>query len=481
MLSPTFSVLRVAGRVVWLTGLLIGATWGHAQSDTVRPKPALKLPAKELRGEAAITALGRSLPAVAAAYGQTTEQLTHMLRRDSRLRVDRRGRLFAVEDIDARLAQAMAAQAAQPEQAQASSTSLDLSQTFLLHSRPSAQRTIYLNFKGATLTNTAWVDGSFQAPAFSLDGDLNSFSTREQQMIQGIWRRVAEDYAPFDVDVTTEAPSRARLTRSSNADAVYGTTVLITRNEGLYNCSCGGVSYIGVFNDVGDEYKPALVFYNQLSGEKNLAEAVSHEAGHNLGLHHDGDDQASYYEGHGSGATGWASIMGAGYYQRVTQWSKGEYENANNQEDDLAIISRHGLPRRTDDHAGTRNAATALTVSEGTATTTLTGSGVIERATDIDMFTYSASARDRLTLTVAPETYAPNLDVDIRLLDADGQVIAQAKPGSQLSARLQRTLPTAGLYYVAVRNSGHGDPLTNGYSTYGSLGQYTVSATLTSP
>ncbi|MFM2329680.1 MAG: hypothetical protein RLZZ494_1783 [Pseudomonadota bacterium] len=480
MLSPTLSVLRVAGRVVWLTGLLTGAAWSHAQSDIVRPKPALKLAANELSGEAAITALGRSLPAVAAAYGQTTEQFTHMLRRDPRLRVDRRGRLFAVEDIDARLAQAMAVQAAQPELAQASGTSLDLSQTFLLHSRPSAQRTIYLNFKGATLTNTAWSDGSFQAPAFSLDSDLSDFSSREQQMIQGIWRRVAEDYAPFDVDVTTEAPSNARLNRSSSSDAIYGTTVLITRNEGLYNCSCGGVSYIGVFNDVGNYYKPALVFYNQLSGEKNLAEAVSHEAGHNLGLHHDGDGQVSYYEGHGSGATGWASIMGAGYYQRVTQWSKGEYENANNQEDDLAIISRYGLPRRTDDHGNTIGTATPLTVATGNATT-LTGNGVIERATDIDMFSFSASAGDLLALTVAPETYAPNLDVYIRLLDADRQVIAQAKPGSQLSAGLKLTLPTAGTYYVAVRNSGYGDPLTNGYSTYGSLGQYTVRATLTTP
>ncbi len=480
MLSPTLSVLRVAGRVVWLTGLLTGAAWSSAQSDIVRPKPTLKLAAQELRGEAAITALGRSLPAVAAAYGQTADQFAHMLRRDSRMRVDRRGRLFAVEEIDARLAQAMAAQAAEPEPAQASSTSLDLSQTFLLHSRPNARRTIYLNFKGATLTNTAWVNGSFQAPAFSLDNDLSRFSTQEQQMIQGIWRRVAEDYAPFDVDITTEAPSSSRLTRSSNADAVYGTTVLITRNEGLYNCSCGGVSYIGVFNDVGNEYKPALVFYNQLSGEKNLAEAVSHEAGHNLGLHHDGDDQASYYEGHGSGATGWASIMGAGYYQRVTQWSKGEYENANNQEDDLAIISRYGLPRRADDHGHTIGTATPLTVTTGN-TTTLTGSGVIERATDVDLFSFSASAGDLLALTVAPETYAPNLDVHIRLLDADGQLIAQAKPGAQLSASLKLTLSSAGTYYVAVRNSGHGDPLTNGYSTYGSLGQYTVSATLTTP
>lgn len=31
-----------------------------------------------------------------------------------------------------------------------------------------------------------------------------------------------------------------------------------------------------------------------------------------------------------SGANGWAPIMGVGYYQELTQWSKGEYAGANN-------------------------------------------------------------------------------------------------------------------------------------------------------
>ena len=79
------------------------------------------------------------------------------------------------------------------------------------------------------------------------------------------------------------------------------------------------------------------------------------------------------------------------------------------------------------------------------------------------------------------ETDLYQAQLDIFLDPNDPKVIAQAKPGSQLSAGLKLTLPTAGTYYVAVRNSGYGDPLTNGYSTYGSLGQYTVRATLTAP
>jgi hypothetical protein len=43
--------------------------------------------------------------------------------------------------------------------------------------------------------------------------------------IQSIWQRVAEDFAPFDVDVTTEAPALSALTRASSSDTVFGMTV----------------------------------------------------------------------------------------------------------------------------------------------------------------------------------------------------------------------------------------------------------------
>ncbi len=51
----------------------------------------------------------------------------------------------------------------------------------------------------------------------------------------------------------------------------------------------GGVAYIGVFDAIGDYYKPALVFPERLAnGEKYIGEASSHENGHTLGLFHDG-------------------------------------------------------------------------------------------------------------------------------------------------------------------------------------------------
>ena len=46
---------------------------------------------------------------------------------------------------------------------------------------------------------------------FDTDGTPSTFSASELAVVQDAWQRVAEDYAPFDVDVTTgtRAPQRS--------------------------------------------------------------------------------------------------------------------------------------------------------------------------------------------------------------------------------------------------------------------------------
>ena len=65
-----------------------------------------------------------------------------------------------------------------------------------------------------------------------------------------------------------------------------------------------------------------------------------------------------YYAGPGTGATGWAPIMGVGYYQPLVQWSKGEYATATNVQDDYAVMATNGLPLRADDHGNSAGSAT---------------------------------------------------------------------------------------------------------------------------
>ncbi|MFT7643750.1 MAG: hypothetical protein ACI9G1_005516, partial [Pirellulaceae bacterium] len=106
--------------------------------------------------------------------------------------------------------------------------SYDLSQTFNLHSRPNAALTIYLDFDGHTTSGTSWNNGrgDINTPSWSLDGDASSFSTSEQQTVQRIWARVSEDFAPFEVNVTTEDPGAAALIRTNNSDTEYGIRVV---------------------------------------------------------------------------------------------------------------------------------------------------------------------------------------------------------------------------------------------------------------
>jgi PKD repeat protein len=442
------------------------------------PFPQLTLPDRASGGQRAIDQLGARLPEVAAWYGKSADEFKSMLLKDRTLRLDQRGRLFVVEELDQPLPVTPAPAASTGA---LDGTLAPLEQTFLLHSRPGAARTIYLNFKGATLTNTAWnsSSGSIAAPPFDLDGIPYSFSTAELQRIQYIWQRVAEDYAAFDVNVTTEAVPLDQITRSGSADGVFGTTVLITKRTGVYSCSCGGVAYVGIFDDSSDFYKPALVFYDALGSgnEKYVAEAISHEAGHNMGLGHDGYSGGGYYQGHGSGATGWAPIMGVGYSQSLVQWSKGEYTTANNVQDDYAVMQSNGLPLRADDHGNAAGTATVLSGASSNGSTNLSASGVIERPTDIDTFAFSAGA-GAATFSVAPAARSANLDALVTLRDAAGTLLASVNPADALNAGFNVTLPAAGTYHLSVQGTGKGDPLTTGYTKYGSVGQYGVSASV---
>lgn len=453
----------------------------HAQpaAAAVRVKPAfpsIALPEARSQGQRAVDLLGSRLPEVAAWYGKSPDEFRALLINDRTLKLDARARVFVEDEIRTPLP-------ALPPQS--SSTALDgtlapLDQTFLLHSRPGARRTIYLNFRGATLSNTAWSSTTVTALPFDTDGAPYTFSTAELQRIQYIWQRVVEDFAPFDVDVTTEQPSGDRLTRAGTSDDIYGTTVLITNRTGVYNCSCGGVAYLGVFDDTSDFYKPALVFWDALGGsEKNVAEAISHEAGHNMGLAHDGTPTAGYYTGHGSGATGWAPIMGVGYYQALVQWSRGQYSGANNVQDDYTVMQGNGLPLRADDHGGSPATASAMVRSDANGLSTFSAEGVIERPGDVDAFTFYAAA-GTATVALNPAARSTNLDAVIELRDAAGQLLASANPLEALNASVSFVLPAAGSYTVSVTGTGKSDPLLTGYTNYGSLGQYAVVVTASS-
>ena len=428
------------------------------------------------RGRVAVERLGADLPEVAALNDLSARGLKRLLLEDPTAWVHSSGRVFFVDPAPNDITPVVPAEAPYP-----------YAQTFQLHSRPGSTKTIYLDFDGHYVSGSLWnTDPRWSLPAqthpaFSLDGDPTTFSDAERDVIQGVWQRVSEDYAPFDVDVTTADPGPAGLLRTSAGDQTFGTRALVTPSDpavdALCGGGCGGVGFIGTFSDGADVYQPAWIFPQELGWDtKAIAEAASHEVGHNLGLQHDATATAGYYSGQGA----WAPIMGGSYGRPISQWSRGEYAGADNFQDDLAVITENGLATVPDDHGDTSSGATTLTSADRTAT------GVVSTAADRDWFGLPQGCSGAVTVSVLPAPTSPNLDVQLRLRSGDGTLLATSNPASGVvsydvasglgaSAQINATAGTT--LYAEVDGVGSGDPLSNGYSDYASLGRYTISST----
>jgi hypothetical protein len=312
----------------------------------------------------------------------------------------------------------------------------------------------------------------------------------EQEVIYETWLRVAEDYAPFDVDVTTEQPEAWTRTTAH---------ALITPPTDANGVACphdgaGGVAYDNIFGTVSysynfkrTSYSPAWVNTKDASGQNlyaaDIAEIVYHELGHNMGLHHDGLENTSgvktdgYYDGHQNGSVSWGAIMGTSYGRNVSQWCKGDYYLANNPEDDLAIIAGK-LSYLPDDCGDSAASATLLTLDDHGAASV---KGMTEQTDDPDVFRLNVPFALGVNATIrvaqlASDTWGANLDVLFEIRDSLNNVVASNNEELVLSAEIYTEL-LPGTYFLYVIPAGVGDPFANlptGYTSYGSLGQYEI-------
>ena len=368
--TSTLSVVLALGITAGSAAAVPTATQPTATTRT-RAAAEVELP-RPARGANAVRLLAGRLDQAAARNDMTGAELTELLTTDPTAWVDTTGAVFFKEGV-------ATAPAEDPVSAQA-----PLWETFQLHSKPGATRTIFLDFDGGTASGTAWHAAypttPTTQPAWDTGGNAAVFDDAERTAIQTVWRAVAEDYAPFDVDVTTADPGPAGINRASVLDPTYGSHVLITPSVAAHDAicgGCGGAAYIGVFDRVTSRRRRRLRLQPARLGVPAEARQLGEEHRRGglargraqLGLRHDANATQGYYSGHGI----WAPIMGVGYDRPISQWSKGDYATATNQEDDVAII-RSVVGSRADE---------APSVILG-APTAPSGTAYVDSRTDVD-------------------------------------------------------------------------------------------------
>ncbi|MEX2174847.1 MAG: choice-of-anchor D domain-containing protein [Pirellulaceae bacterium] len=327
-----------------------------------------------------------------------------------------------------------------------------------LSSNPAARAKLYLDFNGHV--QPGW--GNFNhvvTPAFDQDGRLATLGSGELATIRGVWARVAEDYAPFNIDVTTIAPGH--LSKRVVAHVAIG-----GHYSDWYGSSAGGVAYVGGFYNALPNV--AYVFEDALGNgnTRYLAEAISHEAGHLFGLQHQAVwSGGTLVDAYNSGDDRWAPIMGTGYYADRTTWHRGPNSTgASAIQDDMAILagSANGFGWRADDFGNTLHTATNLPAAGSSVNFT----GLIGSTSDVDTWRFTTSGGSA-NFQLSGAQFGGNLDAVLELRNATGQTIATSAPGGSLGASVMSTLQ-AGTYYLAARSQGG----------YGNVGQYTIRGTL---
>ncbi len=348
------------------------------------------------------------------------------------------------------------------------------SQVPILDSDPSiTNRVLYLDFDGQVVTGTNW-NTAYSTP--TINAAASTLSNANKIIV---WKRMAEDFRPFNVNVTTD------VAKFNAAPANRRMRIIVTPTSSWYPSAAGGVAYLNSFSWGGNPDTPCWVFENALSyNPKNVAEAASHEAGHTLSLRHQSIWNAScvktaeYHNGLGSGVTSWAPIMGVGYSRNVTIWHNGpnsvtctalQFDHGSS-----GITGANFLSYRTDDVGNTYAAAKLLVLS----TPVVLDSGIISTNTDIDVFKFDLCNNRYVTIDVKPWALdtvnysGANLDVRLTLVNATtSSTIAVDTPLVKLNALIGVNLGP-GSYYFVIDGGGSAN-----YSDYGSMGLYYIKVT----
>ena len=311
----------------------------------------------------------------------------------------------------------------------------------VLNSFPTATATLYLDFDGHDVNSSMW---NYGTPFTCLPAAMTDLQITEA------FNRVSEDFRPFNINVTTD------LNKFLAAPLSMRVRIVVTPTSAWYP-GVAGIAYVGSFT-WGDD-TPAFVFSDKLSNDaKRVAEAISHESGHTVGLYHQSSYTAecaityTYNPGNGIGETSWGPIMGSAASKNATQWNYGPTPNGCTiLQDNLSVITTsNGFGFRADDYADVNSSAIAINVPANIFSV----NGIISTTNDKDIFRFDLGQNGQFRMKVNPYSVGANnsganLDVRIILQNATGATIATYDYTDSLHAKMDTTL-NAGTYYVVI-------------------------------
>ncbi|MDO4528032.1 MAG: PPC domain-containing protein [bacterium] len=410
-----------------------------------------------------------------------------------------------------------------------------------LHSRPSAKKTIYLDFNGhiddyephvvmmqktfetsySTLAEKNYIEIQpffFRGAYYNIEKSAMEVYDLSQA-VEDIWRMVAEDFAIFDVNVTTVEPSYDALVKSSEEDDVYGKRVILdpaydttADNTRIWYPGAGGQSCLSSFGFRAD--RPVYVFGS--ASRQAIASQTTHEVGHTFGLTHDSGtiyfgevfSSTAYYQGVAfteNATMKWYPVLGAvpspgsynGYFYDsgdfINQFSNGNYSSATNIEDDFAVIlglvkgdaedtvvidtkadlypiDTRNLTLVEDEAGDTQETALLLSDDSIIGASSHTRTGVIGKhivdfttKNDVDCYTFALASAGTLSVSVIPSfdgyEEGASLDAGVELLNAQGAVLYRSESGTATADIRHATLTNlslaAGTYTVRVYGTYH--------------------------
>lgn len=315
---------------------------------------------------------------------------------------------------------------------------------------------IFIDFDGQTLRGSSW---NWSGPLY-----LQAAELREVDK-QSILAQVAEDFRPFRVLITADSSKYFSAQRNKRI------RVIVTPDYQWYE-PAAGAAMMGSFG-WGDE-TPAFVFCSVLGNQPSwIAESIAHQVGHTMGLAHQvvKDEQGNLLVGQdggeGKGCTGWAPIMGVSFYKNRTTWHTGwAGPKGEIWQDEMARIAAAVGGYTEDEQPQTF-------VVQSAATSPVEIKGIIQTASDRDLYTLSLPSPGKLKVQAVPvgvdsNDQGANLHVQVQFINQDGISIHQLFTTDRLQTAGDLLLP-AGIYFVEVM----GETL-QAKQRSGNVGAYTI-------